>query len=69
MKRNGSSGNNYIRATLIKIKFPNDTILNSFILRMEFNNQTQETEKLTGKENEIKKVYIIFLIIIIVYVF
>lgn len=60
MKRNNFSANNYIRATLIKIKIPTE-ITNSFILRFDFNNQSQETEKLSGKEIELKKVRYLFL--------
>jgi hypothetical protein len=57
MKRNGSTSlGNYLRATIIKIKIPHETNLNSFLLRMDFNNQVQETDKLSGKEIELKKV-------------
>jgi hypothetical protein len=57
MKRNGTTNSgNYIRATLIKVKIPVESNLTSFLLRMEFNNQSQETDKLTGKEIELKKV-------------
>jgi len=57
MKRNGSSSlGNYLRASIIKIKIPHETNLNSFLLRMDFNNQVEETDKLTGKEIDLKKV-------------
>jgi len=66
MKRNNFSANNYIRATLIKIKIPTE-ITNSFILRFDFNNQSQETEKLSGKEIELKKVisYLPYIVLVL----
>ena len=54
MKRNFS---NYIKANLIRIKIPNDSNLNSIVIKMEFGKQIQETEKLQAKELELSKVF------------
>jgi hypothetical protein len=46
---------NYVRITILKIK-TNDQILSSFRLKLQFNNQINETEKLQGKEIDLGKV-------------
>ncbi len=54
MKKTGS---NYVRITILKIKSCVDQHLSSIRLKIEYNGQISETEKLSGKEIELGKVF------------
>lgn len=51
-----SKSNNYLKANLIKIKFPHDTKYKSVVIKFEFGKQQQETEKISVINSEISKV-------------
>jgi hypothetical protein len=47
---------NYVRLTILKIKLCNDQNLSSYSLKVDFCKQSNETDKLTGKEIDLGKV-------------
>jgi hypothetical protein len=53
-----NNSNDYLRITILKIKVSSESTVNNFTIKLEYDKQTQETDKIAGREIDLNKVFI-----------